>query len=349
MDYNQTIVTPINDEQVCGENLEDDSGYQNFFFEAQGTPEKYDGQTTVAAEPPDWRTVKKNALTHLQQTKDIKLISVLAQAVLNTEGVVKFAECLEGLAGIIDSEWANFYPPLDEDDGDPMERISALGYLTDNSFILNTLKNLPLARSKILGPISLKQIDRANDSSIEKTDSDVDITQIKAIFKDSEQQELIDLHQACQRCVGFLNAIDNSFITNASNQYSVDFDSLLKLLTHIINSLEKHADIAPEPTENSLENTEEIDGEMNDDENYQKSEKRLSFSSQQFKLHSRQDVEQCIELINEYFAEHEPSSPVPILMNRAKKLVHLDFVQIMKEIAPDALEQINKLGGLESE
>ena len=51
----------------------------------------------------------------------------------------------------LDQEKANgavFYPPLDEDDGDPIRRLSALGYLSDSRFIINTLKTTPLAKSK---------------------------------------------------------------------------------------------------------------------------------------------------------------------------------------------------------
>ncbi len=72
----------------------------------------------------------------------------------------------------------------------------------------------------------------------------------------------------------------------------------------------------------------------------------LSFQSADLKLTSRQDVERCFELICDYYQEFEPSSPIPVLINRSKKLVQMDFLDIVKEMMPDALEQIIKLGGI---
>ena len=354
MDYSQIISAAISAEEECGINLEDDSGFQNFFFEAEGTPEKYDGQTTTPAEPPEWTNVKKSALDYLKQSKDLKLISILSQAVLNTEGISKFSEILEGIALACESYWQNIFPPLDEDDGDPMERVSALGHLIDNNFVIRVLRDYPLAQSKVLGPVSLKQIERATDSSIEKTDQDVDLTQIRAIFKDNTPEDILQIHQSASHCIAHLNKIDQLFTDHAGSAFSTpDFEPLTAVLNHIKNALEKHAEV--ELSTNSQADGVAEDSEQdasnltNSEETFQSGQNVLSFSSQQAKIRSREDVEKCIDLICDYFAEYEPSSPIPILMNRAKKLINLDFVDIVKEIAPDALEQITKLGGLSND
>jgi type VI secretion system protein ImpA len=64
------------------------------------------------------------------------------------------------------------------------------------------------------------------------------------------------------------------------------------------------------------------------------------------KLTSRNDVERCFDLILAYYQECEPSSPVPILINRASNLVNADFLDIVKDIFPDALDHVQKLGGI---
>jgi type VI secretion system protein ImpA len=152
MDYDQLITKVVNAANECGSNLEDDSSFQNFFFEAEGTPERFDVQSTVPAEHPDWRAIKKQALLFLDKTRDIKLFSVLAQSVLNTEGIIKFEQSLNGIAQLLSNHWVAVYPSLDEDedDGDPLERISALGHLSDNSFIINVLKDASITKSKVL-------------------------------------------------------------------------------------------------------------------------------------------------------------------------------------------------------
>ncbi|GAC21713.1 hypothetical protein [Paraglaciecola arctica] len=67
MDYDQDIIADISGESVCGVNLDDDSGFQNFFFESQGIAERFDGNSTIPAEPPEWRTVKKQALEYMKK------------------------------------------------------------------------------------------------------------------------------------------------------------------------------------------------------------------------------------------------------------------------------------------
>ena len=48
----------------------------------------------------------------------------------------------------------------------------------------------------------------------------------------------------------------------------------------------------------------------------------------------------------EYFKRHEPSSPVPIILERAKRLVGADFMTIMKDMAPGGLDSVMMIGGI---
>lgn len=353
MNYDELISSAVSADNVCGENLEDDSSFQNFFFESEGTPERFDGQTTTPAEPPDWRSVKKSAIGFLEKTHDLKLISILAQSILNTEGIIKFEECLSGLAKLVSTQWNKFYPPLDEDDGDPMERISALGHLTDKGFIVNIVKTTPIINSKLLGKISLQVIDRAIDPATNKSDSDLDLVQIKGGFKDSDSDEVLAFYNATNLCIEHLNSINQSFIENASNEYNVNFDATIEVLSHLAATIKKYGNINTEIVENSSEsdiekapsdNKEQVSISQNPT-----SEPTMSgqaFDSSNLKLTSRLDVERCFELICNYYEEFEPSSPIPILIKRSQKLVNLDFLEIVKDIFPDALDQVHKLGGI---
>jgi len=344
MEYELEIIADVSAEDVCGENLEDDSGFQNFFFESQGTPERFDGQNTTPAEPPDWRAVKKQGLVFLKTTRDLKLISVISQAVLNTEGLVKFEQCLSGIAQLVETKWTEVYPSLDEDDGDPLERISALGHLSESSYIVDVIKKIPIANSKVLGNVTLQIIDRAVNPSSEKSDSDLEIAQVIGVFKDSDKAEITALYAAINRSIEHLNKISQIFIDQAGNEYSVNFDTVTEVLSHLASTLEKYGDLEVEVVEpdNESDDVSSSEGQKSNEVT-----NMASFSSNtNMKLTSRADVIRCFELISKYYAEYEPSSPVPVLVNRSKKLVNFDFINIVKDIFPDALEQIQKLGGL---
>jgi type VI secretion system protein ImpA len=62
-------------------------------------------------------------------------------------------------------------------------------------------------------------------------------------------------------------------------------------------------------------------------------------------IRSRDDVVRALERIARYYEVHEPSSPVPLLMERAKRLVHADFVELVKDLAPAGLPQVESIRG----
>ena len=62
---------------------------------------------------------------------------------------------------------------------------------------------------------------------------------------------------------------------------------------------------------------------------------------------SDQEVLKALDMIISYYERNEPSSPVPLLIKRAKRLVGKSFVDIIRDISPDALAQVNVVSGEE--
>lgn len=56
-----------------------------------------------------------------------------------------------------------------------------------------------------------------------------------------------------------------------------------------------------------------------------------------------------LDKICDYFERYEPSSPVPFLLKRAKKLVTKDFMAILNDLAPGGAEQATLIFGLQGE
>jgi type VI secretion system protein ImpA len=50
-----------------------------------------------------------------------------------------------------------------------------------------------------------------------------------------------------------------------------------------------------------------------------------------------------------FFRKNEPSSPVPLLLDRAKRLVSKSFLEVLEDIAPDTLTEVKKIGGIKSD
>jgi type VI secretion system protein ImpA len=54
-----------------------------------------------------------------------------------------------------------------------------------------------------------------------------------------------------------------------------------------------------------------------------------------------------MDKISSFFERSEPSSPVPLLMQRAKRLVSMSFMDILADIAPDGVKQAKNIGGID--
>ena len=66
-------------------------------------------------------------------------------------------------------------------------------------------------------------------------------------------------------------------------------------------------------------------------------------------IRSRQDAIRALEAAAEFFRRNEPSSPVPLFVDRAKRLISKDFLEVLADVAPDALPQARSAGGLKDE
>jgi type VI secretion system protein ImpA len=71
----------------------------------------------------------------------------------------------------------------------------------------------------------------------------------------------------------------------------------------------------------------------------------LAAGSPSGEIRTRGDVVRALERISAYYAKHEPSSPIPLLVERRKRLVTMGFLDIIRELAPDGVRQIETLSG----
>ena len=60
---------------------------------------------------------------------------------------------------------------------------------------------------------------------------------------------------------------------------------------------------------------------------------------------TREDAMRVLDKVIDYFNRNEPSSPVPILLRRARRLVSKNFMEILKDLAPDGLKDAEKIRG----
>jgi type VI secretion system protein ImpA len=62
-------------------------------------------------------------------------------------------------------------------------------------------------------------------------------------------------------------------------------------------------------------------------------------------INTREDVLAALESACVYLERAEPGHPVPLLLRRAQRLMHMNFYEIVRDMAPAALPQLDVLAG----
>lgn len=63
-------------------------------------------------------------------------------------------------------------------------------------------------------------------------------------------------------------------------------------------------------------------------------------------IRGRSDIVLTLERLCRWYVANEPASPVPALLERAKRLVSQDFLSLLVELAPGGVEQFRNLAGI---
>jgi type VI secretion system protein ImpA len=221
-------------------------------------------------------------------------------------------------------------------------RINALVALSDDQMLLKPVRNAPLVSSRMMGQFSLRDLAIANGEFQPANESDkVEMQAIDAAFLDTDLEELQATSDAVNTSIESLAAIEGYVTEQVGTADATSFDDLnqiLKQAQHILQDRLSRRGVNAEVGETS-------EGEAGDAIGAGLS--TASAKALSGEIHSRDDVIRALEKIQDYYTKHEPTSPIPILMERAKHLVNMDFMQIIKNIAPDGLSQVETIRGPE--
>ena len=331
-----SLLIPISDEAPAGDNLEYDPGFTELERLAEGKPEQQVGDSVIEAEPPDWKGVQKQALELFTRTRDLRIGMHLARALLREKGLLGFSDGLAVLRGMLEQYWPTVHPQLDpDDDNDPTMRINTLATLADVQTTLRWLREAPLVESKMLGRFSLRDLDIAagNIPVPDGLDTVPEMIAIDGAFMDCDVDALQALADAVAAAVEHAAGIEAAVTTQVGAANTVDMDPLVKELkaAHgvLLDRLARRG--VGEGAEAEAAGGEgggrSISGEVN----------------------TREDVIRVLDKACDYFARHEPSSPVPLLLQRAKRLVSKNFMEIIQDLAPGGLAEAQNISGVDTE
>ena len=334
----EALQKPLDEQNPCGLDLEDfvfDPGYTELERLAQGKPEQVMGDEVIPAEEPDWRAVRKKALELLQQVRSLRVSIYLTKALCAREGLAAMSEGLQLLYALMENFWDQVEPLIDE--GDATERLHTLGELASDEGLLHLVRQSVLVSSPGIGRFTIRDYLIATDRlKTPRNEEAANLTSINQALMDCDLAELQATLETIDLSVETVGRIEALFNQKLSPNYLIDLDPFARLFKEVRPALQEvlgRRGIAVEAQE-SAEGVAEAAPAA--------AAPRQPAAGE---ITCREDVVRMLDRMTEYYNKHEPSSPVPLLLQRAKRLVAADFMAILKDIASDGAKQADLLLG----
>lgn len=359
MDFERLKVSH-GDEEPSGENLEYDPSFISLELAAQPGEERQVGDSIIAAEDPDHREVLQLATELLERTHDIRAVAFAAYSLLRTEGFKGFREAVGFLRWMLEEHWSTCHPQLDaDDDDDPTMRINAVASFGAHDTILKGLRLAPITESRAFGRFGLRDILIA-EGEIEPPagmDSPPEASAINGAFQDSKADHLRAVRKAVDGTLEDVRAINRIFADRTPGN-GPDLDDLVAILRQIQAKMSAFGVRGEDEEEAAAAQDHDTDGAGGGDDGAGGATMAAAggagpraggaggISGAPGAINSQQDVKATLDKLIAYYQKFEPSSPVPMLLARCKRLVGADFLTIIKDIAPDGQDNAKMVGGI---
>jgi type VI secretion system protein ImpA len=329
----------------CGQDAEYTPLFMDMEKAKQGEPERQVGESTISAIEPDWKTVKKQALELSTKTRDLRVATSLTSALLHTDSFPGFCSGLELTTKLLENCWECLYPELDSEDANPaMMRSNSLLELAALPF-LSSLRKQPLIHSKVLGKFSLQAIQEASDyknSSVEEEKQKHQL--VEAAFREAAASDTLPATlQTLQGCLQHLDTINRLFETNVGYTNAPNLSPLRETLNQAIKLIAPRIPASPPLNKKPDTSPQE---QPSPSLIFPQSNPSAINRDTTMPIQNRDEVRLALEQVCTYYATYEPSSPVPILIKRAIKLIDKDFMKIIEDLYPDSINHLEQLFGL---
>lgn len=320
---------------TCGDDLEYDFQFLELTQAAAGKPESQ----FAAAEPPVWTEVEAQASALFDRTRDLRVALHWCRARLHVGGAVELPESLRLLHGLLDRFWDPLHPGLDADEGDPFARISALGSLAEIEGLLGDVRNVALLNDRRLGGLRARDIEVALDRIPARTDEPlVPLAHIEGMLADHADLAA-RIRQAMLDAKEQLAALQRLMNDRFGMERSVDVKPLRGVLDAVLSVLPaQEAAAADEPRDASAA-ADAVPGEA--------PVVRGARRAGVFGIESREEAIKAIHLVCAYLERAEPTNPAQLLLRRAERLIDRNFLQLIKQFAPDAMNEVARVMGVD--
>ena len=329
------LLAPVADTAPCGDDLEYDPAFLALEEAARGKAEQQFGDTVIASQEPDWRAMKSQALALCARTRDLRLGVHLLRAATRLDGIKGFVPATRLLHGLLSRHWAHVYPALDASDNlDATMRLNALAPLGDVASVLADLRTAAIGAQR--GGLTARKVELAlgkgEPGSAEVVMNEASV--VKAIIDaDAATPGVIDDLLAADELVAGIEAVLDAQAGAANGPDLRPLRMLTQCLAQAARRARGVADPvgavgaapgAPAPARDAA----------------------ASPGAPLGTIASRDDALKALDRVCDWLEHSEPSNPAPLLIRRAQRLMTKSFIEIIRDLAPDGLKEVERIAGL---
>lgn len=313
-------------EPPCGPNLEYDDQFMALASAASGKPEQQFGDTIIPPTEPDWPDVIERATALLARSKDVRPTLLLTRALTNTSGLQGLSQGLRVVRTLLENHWEDVHPRLAYDGvADPFLRASAISAFADASGLVRDIRATPLFNTSA-GPVTVRSAEASlkHEKTSLATLTEEQLRKAAQTAIADERSPFAAIASAVEHC----NAIATLCAARIAPEDAPDLTPLIGLL----QTIER---LVPARKGNGATEVEEAAPHGTPD----------LAPAVPGEVRTRQDALRALQSVCDYLERTEPSSPAPLFIRRAQRLIGSGFLDIMRDMAPESLSHIEIITG----
>lgn len=321
----ETLLSPVSEESPAGEDLAYDPERAEI-EQAFERPVSVD--VTGAAESAgdiDWRAITRLIEQQSSRTKDIWLAVYLCRAGARSGDLAILETGAEYLAGLCERFWEPMHPSL-EDYGfqgrkGPCESLANMG-----AFLV-PLRQVVLLRHPRLGAYTGADFERFKANA----EAEDGYGMFRAALAEISSDDILAIGERLAKIEAAIRRTDAILDANAGGETGANFAATYETLGALRRAV---LSFGPSP---------EPEADPGDAEAEPAAGPRTDGPRVPGRIDSREEVIRALEAIGDYYRRREPSSPVPIILQRIRGWVDAEFLDILADIAPDSMAEFKRV------
>ncbi|MEM9319493.1 MAG: type VI secretion system ImpA family N-terminal domain-containing protein [Pseudomonadota bacterium] len=324
-----------------------------------------DGKLSLKS-PIDWPDILEKAEALAQKGNDLRLLVIVLRALTNLDGFAGLAAGLDLIRSAVETRWDTLHPELRDSDQPAKAvrtRMNALrqientesGTLADLEMSVvfdlpgfDPLRGVELVRSGLSEHEYLQIFGGLSDQETATRTDEYDKLRKRAnamclAMRDQKAADLSGIlqgldaaHEAHAKLIGAFNS---------KAELQPEEALTLPDLQQFIDRCKAVIAASDNPEAGGADASSGPDGSAT--VGAAQPSAPAAGGSLPGRLNSRADVEKALDLVLEFYNRNEPASPIPHIVARIRRMVPMDFLELMNEIAPSGLNDFKKNAGID--